>query len=596
MMAHSFFKFRPIFFMLFLLLFSCEDNNINRTLDYAEGNMTDFPEATLDSLETINPSQIKLDKTKALYALLITQARDKNYKFEKDDSLISFAVDYFDNNFVKDNKKRMLSHFYNATINYYAKEYSKALFESIIALSLVNKEDYFYNGKIHELISDLYVSGYNLKTATEHRKICQYYYNKANKKLFAFYAASDLCRNLLNIDSITPAKRIIDSLYNIQDRDLISHRPIVDISNIYYCLTIYKIKQALNIFLRTKLYNKPDFILAHSSPIAYMFACNNMPDSANKYLEIEERVNPDFLRNSWYNKTKHELARQTGDYKRMYETYVAMDSLGNLNLQEALDRNVALQEAEFYYSEKQLAEKSKKNWIYVSLIAISGVIILFLLLLLYKKHSKLRQMAIEQELKEFVSNSESTIKRERKIWEEKEKVHYDNENRLKDELRSLDEQDKSIRNELNIAIEEKRKLLTESLETQLEPISRIANSYFKRNTTENERRKLNRELNKAIAKFNSEKNLTFIEKMVDSINEGIITKFKDEVPKLDTRDIRYVTFVLAGCSTNMIALLISTTPGHCRMIKKRLIEKVRKSGSEDTKLFLTIIFPDEIEN
>ena len=53
-------------------------------------------DSALVVLENISAKELVFSSSKARYALLLTQARDKNYILHTDDSLIRIAVDYYD--------------------------------------------------------------------------------------------------------------------------------------------------------------------------------------------------------------------------------------------------------------------------------------------------------------------------------------------------------------------------------------------------------------------------------------------------------------------------------------------------------------------
>ncbi|MFT0521739.1 tetratricopeptide repeat protein [Bacteroides thetaiotaomicron] len=85
-----------VFIGLFLLfLSSCTSRKENQLLLHADSLMIDFPDSALIFLESI-PFPQKLSRgDRALYALLLTQARHKNYVTLSDDSLIKVAVNYY---------------------------------------------------------------------------------------------------------------------------------------------------------------------------------------------------------------------------------------------------------------------------------------------------------------------------------------------------------------------------------------------------------------------------------------------------------------------------------------------------------------------
>ena len=86
-----------LFLLLFLVTFgACSDpNHITEPLHRAEALMNEDPDSAWAVLSTISPDEMGKNRNRALYALLYTQAQDKTYRDETNDSLISVAVDYY---------------------------------------------------------------------------------------------------------------------------------------------------------------------------------------------------------------------------------------------------------------------------------------------------------------------------------------------------------------------------------------------------------------------------------------------------------------------------------------------------------------------
>lgn len=82
--------------LFFGLLFSCIDKNAFTAFDKAERYMEIYPDSALLLLNQIPHPERLHGKQQADYALLLTQARDKNYLDSlQSDSLIKIAVDYY---------------------------------------------------------------------------------------------------------------------------------------------------------------------------------------------------------------------------------------------------------------------------------------------------------------------------------------------------------------------------------------------------------------------------------------------------------------------------------------------------------------------
>ena len=89
--------YATIWLISFLLLNSCtRQHNHNILLVQADSLMEEYPDSALHILESIESQQLTVQADRAYYALLLTQARDKNYIVQTDDSLIRTAVQYYD--------------------------------------------------------------------------------------------------------------------------------------------------------------------------------------------------------------------------------------------------------------------------------------------------------------------------------------------------------------------------------------------------------------------------------------------------------------------------------------------------------------------
>lgn len=79
------------------LLLGCGNRRpLTPMLNRAEALMEDHPDSAYALLRTIDSTSLAPGEEQARYALLYTQARDKNYIVQTDDSLIQVAVRYYD--------------------------------------------------------------------------------------------------------------------------------------------------------------------------------------------------------------------------------------------------------------------------------------------------------------------------------------------------------------------------------------------------------------------------------------------------------------------------------------------------------------------
>ena len=83
--------------ILAALLTACTGKtDYNTTLVQADSLMASRPDSALHMLQGISTKSLSTKADRAYHALLLTQARDKNYIRQTDDSLIQVAVRYYD--------------------------------------------------------------------------------------------------------------------------------------------------------------------------------------------------------------------------------------------------------------------------------------------------------------------------------------------------------------------------------------------------------------------------------------------------------------------------------------------------------------------
>lgn len=140
--------YATIWLISFLLLNSCiRQHNHNILLVQADSLMEEYPDSALHILESIESQQLTVQADRAYYALLLTQARDKNYIVQTDDSLIRTAVQYYDS--IGDVQMQAKAYYYKGCIYRDANLCGEAVQEYLTAISLAKKAG---NPKLQGLI------------------------------------------------------------------------------------------------------------------------------------------------------------------------------------------------------------------------------------------------------------------------------------------------------------------------------------------------------------------------------------------------------------------------------------------------------------
>ena len=189
-----------IFLLLILVaLISCNDPKpVTNTLHRAEALMNESPDSAWTLLNTISPDEMGQNRNRALYALLYTQAQDKTYRAETNDSLISVAVDYYRN--TDDVRHKFLSYYYKGRVHFNGKDYLNATTCYMEAEQLADEVgDDYLAGLLYSELGRIYDIYYDYPKSLEaHRKSAECYERagKIRHRNYIWYNQSNVCRNL----------------------------------------------------------------------------------------------------------------------------------------------------------------------------------------------------------------------------------------------------------------------------------------------------------------------------------------------------------------------------------------------------------------
>ena len=204
---------RILFLLLgLLLLMSCNDpKHITDALHHAEALMNETPDSAWSVLNTLSPDEMGQNRTRAHYALLYTQAQDKTYRDETNDSLISVAVDYYRDS--DDVRRKFLSFYYKGRVHFNAEDYLNATTCYMEAEQLVNKlGDDYLAGLLYSELGRIYRLYYDYPKSLEaHQKAAECYERagKIRHRNYMWFNQSIVCLNMNQYDESEQMLRMV---------------------------------------------------------------------------------------------------------------------------------------------------------------------------------------------------------------------------------------------------------------------------------------------------------------------------------------------------------------------------------------------------
>ncbi len=181
--------FPHIFIVLFFvsMLFSCRpDRESILNLHHAEVLLEQHPDSALIFLNKIIPSSLSTEEY-AHYCLLMTQARDKNYLPLTSDSLISVAVEYYNDK--KDLDTKAKTYFYAGRVSQDMQNSKQAMEYFLKAADFAEDgKDYKLQYLIHFYLGDLYLNERLYDSALKMYQQAYHYSQYLNNKDYMVYA------------------------------------------------------------------------------------------------------------------------------------------------------------------------------------------------------------------------------------------------------------------------------------------------------------------------------------------------------------------------------------------------------------------------
>lgn len=528
--------------LLSLLSHSCSSPHTH-TIQEAEGIMDQYPDSALSILEDIPREELRGSQARALHALLLTQARSKNYITETNDSLISTAVSYFES--TDDSHHLMLALHYFGELNFNRKAYARSLTALFKAYDLaVRLDDKFWIAMSARMIADIYHENYHTAEEIEFSEIELENFRLAHRQPHINYAILDLAKTYAaaekNEDAIALSKQLIDSATKYNDTTLyieaIRSIGVTHINSGDYSKAIPYLAEVCESNLATG-----------RDSIYYGLANVHIGDIA-KASELSERFSTaGHGMNAWL---QYKICKASGSTS---EAIIVLEDLNHFTdsiLRSVMSQSLGTSMREFYVSERNLNEARLKS---TKAIAISIIIITVLLLTIaaiYLIRYRKRKLEIINNNVEIARN-----------------------------LSELLAKDAKSQATIQSLLAERFTVIDNLCRTLYEAPSRVA------------KKRISEEITSLIDQYSSDsKKLSELETLVNRHHNNILIKLRNEFPDLKDPDFRLFMFSVLGFSNSAIAIFL----GEAKITaiydrRKRLKAKFRLSASPNKEIYLKAI-------
>lgn len=554
-------------FLLMVMLPSCNrDSDMKRMLFSAESLMNEHPDSALTLLESIERKSLSKEKDKACYALLLTQARNKCYICETDDSLINVAVRYYKKHpskgfFLK-------SCFYKAEILFNKQEYNLAVIMAMKAYELAKEtDDFYWIAKSDELLSNIFSKTYNNQEALKYSAEAALYYKKAGKMRNHRYALCDLAVTYANIDSLHASLTLLDSIKSM------ASIPPMDSALITYCIRTYipvclynkdfhKAKSYIKELSSFKNYyeldaNEYTYMAEVAIALGEQDSLTNIINSAQslaKTLPEKTTVNS-MMANYFISKNQFKEAQICTDSALVYQNKV---------VSETLKQSVVTAQRDFYNAQSESIKKQSESMKRVIIIGVIAVVcISALCAYFYRLKIRIKNGEIEKRMNEIL------------VLSERIQNKNDDINQLTSQLTTQQDKSELLRNLVENLFKDKWKT-----------INLLCDEFFEKGNSEKAKATIINEVEKEIKRICNPKNLKAIEIAVNDCMDGIVSKLRVQCPFLKPEDILFITLLYAGFAPRAVCIFTGIKLKYFYNKRSRLSERIMKSNAPEKILFV----------
>ena len=608
-------------YILYLLLvwvamLGCNDpKHITEPLHRAEALMNEDPDSAWAVLSTISPDEMGQNRNRALYALLYTQAQDKTYRDETNDSLISVAVDYYRD--TDDVRRKFLSYYYKGRVHFNAKDYLSATTCYMEAEQLAKEvDDDYLVGLLYAELGRIYNIYYDYPKSLEAYQKAAECYERAGKirhRNYMWLNQSLVYRNLNRFEESEKfLRKTLESAQEKGDNTLIKSC-MGNLVLLYIEEKRMQEAQELYVALESVAginYGSASFM----GKLAQMYASKDEYVEAMALLErgwacAEERMDSVNL----YMSSSSLLAKQ-GKNDLAYQELLKGVTLQNKEAKQTLQQPVLTAQRD-YLSEKlefedyRIQVERLLRVFYILFFTILLSVVAFVLCRKLKKKKK-----VINELKQKKEQAEQRISSLlQQLDDDKEKADRTIKS-LKDEIAQIEkgsneavnlealvqklENDSKRNSEIVTYLREELKSqeaeyrqyydrLVETFRTSMATMGEIMLDfeYIKAPNTFVEN--VIKQWKKSY--FVGSKALKNLEKLVNEYHDDAMSHFRKEVLFRNQEDYQLVCYLFAGVSIKVIAWLLSKSETGVYQWRIRLRDKIELSDFKHKELYLKLL-------
>lgn len=512
-------------------VFSCTDNSeAEKRLTSAEALMNQHPDSALAILQGIDRSSLSSGKEKARYALLMSQALDKNYIDTTTFDILQPAIDYYIDKGTPDEK--LTTFYYQGRIYQNKGDEDNAMLSFINAREITGVTDTLTFAHLLVAQGVLYLRQYKTTDFVEN-----------NLEAAKLYGA--IGRHTLEIGSYAKA---LNGYVTMNDRHAADSVMSICIpltreypdgeASLFPAILGYTIDFGSPDDIKAFLDNYGDFELDRDAAMDFARGYSKIGE-LDKAWDMITSVSPgahpaDSLK---YATVKLDILERQGKYEEAFDLYRDYSAMLERYQKDLLTQDLLFSDKKHQLEVDVRQERTQKErFVWIAL----GVILL--LIIIYQ------------------------------MWVRKLRIEHEND-LLK--IQTLQQNLFESGQKQNEAQERIKKLF----QTRFHLLDGLASSYFESKETGQEQKRIFAEVKESINNFSSDETITELTEIVNGYNNGLMDRFKADFPKLSKSRFRFALYLFCGFSLPSISIFTGMELRNVYVHKSRLKSVISGSDS-----------------
>ena len=545
-----------------MIVVACgESRHISDRFSQAEAVMQEYPDSALALLQAINPDDLTTDRGRAMHALLLSQAYDKNYIDLTDDSLITIAVDYFAP--TNDHHYAMLAHYYHAVVNFNANDLATSSISCLEAEKhAITINNHQYLGMIYSLLAYINNYSYNFEEQLKYAQKSLEHFQMHGEEKYIPNALLNLARSFNNNQNFRESSQLYSEIVLHNADSAVTNEALKEHAHVKVLSHDYTTAKSL---LLHSLKLRPDeFRSINYAELGIAYANENKLDSALFYVNTAKRCMAMTQDSAAVYRCEILISLKHNDYKKAFELKNRHNSIQGNATYTVWQQAVVKSQRDYLDQKNKVIIAERKLQQTYAFIVLGALIILIISLIIYLRNKRIKVNAKIIKLQKILewqkSNSEDQLK-----------INNQTIRNLKEQLMQTTDKNSDLQIELKqktIELAEANKLIQQQLQLKELADTNIRSS------------ELYKMMRNFILHGKAVTSLEHWEKIFNLI-DGFYPHFRDtlySLCKISDIEIKVCVLIKIGFTPTEIAILISSSKSNISSIRSRLYIKIFKKN------------------